>query len=115
MSRFEMLSRPGWRGATVGDERVPHRVFFTFNRARVHARTHLTEQPLRASLTKEKTQQIKAGDLSSLAGLIGKRLAEAASEADQVKVTIARQKARSFNFYSGEDKAGKKVVLIELI
>ncbi|MBI5699064.1 hypothetical protein HZC35_01975 [Candidatus Saganbacteria bacterium] len=115
MGRMEILSRPGWRGATVGSESVPHRMFFNFSRERIFARTHLTMQPLQGTLDREMALQLRKKDFSSLARLIGRKLTSLALAADQLQVKITGQRDGHFNFFSGETREGKQVVLLELI
>ncbi|MFA4906095.1 MAG: hypothetical protein WC645_06295 [Candidatus Margulisiibacteriota bacterium] len=115
MGHMEMLSRPGWRGATVGSERVPHRIFFNFSRERVFARIQLTRHPLQGVLDRETALQLRNKDFSSLARLLGRKLAGLALAADQLQVKIMGQRDGHFNFYSGETRESKQVVLLELV
>lgn len=114
MSRMERLSRPGWRGATTGPGEISHRVFFSFNRARIFAKTHLLNQPLRGSFARGNLAGLKNKDPLVLGALIGEKLAHSALTANQLMVTKTQGEVRYFNFFAGENKLGEKVVRIEL-
>lgn len=114
MSRMERLSGPGMRGATTGPGEISHRVFFSFNRARIFAKTHLSNQLLRIPFAKGNLAGLKNKNPLVLGSLIGEKLARIALTANQFMVTKTQGEVRYFNFFAGENKLGEKVVRIEL-